>query len=493
MIVEILSVLTIFIGGCAFGHIVGIRGWPLPALGFVVGTALQVVIGTIQAVAGLPTTPVLTLGFTFGLPVTWWIVARMRGCNLSIRLVPAVITVITVVIVVIVLRQAHLVNWHTDTFRYLMTGSLIYSGNYDAVSLNLLTTRMLSVPLIHAPANLSGELYLRSVVPILAVSTVTILVWLIREGLRNKLTQTQVTLFTAAGVLLLVTNNRFVWNAFYINGHLFFAVLLLLIAGCGWLLVRETNLPQRALLALPLVALPALVVTRPEASLVAGLALLPALVSERIPWRHRAMLLVALGVSMLVWQGFLAFEYVNRGKDIPFSATGLLALGIVAILTVPLLAWRRLGKPLRYIPLLVEIVLWMALLVATIRNPDILYQSVIATVENVVLNAGSWGVSLVVLGMIILGVLALTNAPDRIFLRFPVTSFVPLSLLLAYFRDAAYRVGNGDSLNRMLLHILPLAILFIVSAAGSERWGIPGSLKTSYLQLRNRFVKSPVN
>lgn len=487
MIVETLCILAVLTGGCALVRTTGINGWPLPALGYVAGTSMQIIIGTIQAVSGLPTTPALTLALTLILPLAWWVACKIRGRHVSVKIIPTVITYLSVIIAVILLRSANLVNWHTDSFRYLMTGSLIYSGNYDAVSLNLIKLRLLSVPLIHAPANYSGEYYLRSAVPLLAVSTVAVFVWLCREGLRDKLNQRQVALFSTAGVLLLTTNNRFVWNAFYINGHLFVAVLLMLIAGCCWLLVRGTNVPRCALLTLTLLAIPALVVTRPEGLLVAGLALLPALVSESIPWRQRAIILLTLGISILVWEGFSVFAYIKRGTDIPFSASGLLGLGILAVITVPLLAWRRLDKPLRYFPIVVEIALWAALIIAAVREPFILRQSLLVTVENVVYNAGSWGCSLIVLGVIFLGIIVLTNYSDRIFLRFPVTTFIPFSFLLAYLRDNPYRVGNGDSLNRMFIHIVPLAILFIITAAGSERWGLPDCLRTPYLYLKKRF------
>ena len=62
-----------------------------------------------------------------------------------------------------------------------------------------------------------------------------------------------------------------------------------------------------------------------------------------------------------------------------------------------------------------------------------------------------------------------------IFLRFPVTSFVPVALLLVYFRGNPYRIGVGNLLNRMWVHIVPLAILFVVAAASSRRWGYPES------------------
>jgi hypothetical protein len=46
--------------------------------------------------------------------------------------------------------------------------------------------------------------------------------------------------------------------------------------------------------------------------------------------------------------------------------------------------------------------------------------------------------------------------------------------LLAYLREGAYREGPGDSLNRMLLQFVPIAILLVVSALATDRWRWPG-------------------
>jgi hypothetical protein len=46
---------------------------------------------------------------------------------------------------------------------------------------------------------------------------------------------------------------------------------------------------------------------------------------------------------------------------------------------------------------------------------------------------------------------------------------VPLAFLLAYFRGIAFRVGDGDSLNRIVIEFFPVAVLLIVAAVGEGR------------------------
>jgi hypothetical protein len=145
-------------------------------------------------------------------------------------------------------------------------------------------------------------------------------------------------------------------------------------------------------------------------------------------------------------------------------------LGALTILLIPLLRWRPLlARPGRVL-LVTEVGLWLALLALAARQPQILYDSVDATVQNVIVGAGSWGASLVILAALVAGVTVYVKAPELVCLRFPVTTFVPLGFLFAYLRETAYRVGDGDSLNRMFIHIVPLAVLYVVAAIGHGHW-----------------------
>jgi hypothetical protein len=66
VIVELLSVLAMFVGGCALVRTAGIRGWALPALGYLAGLALFIGIGFVQVITPLPTVPAPTLALTSG-------------------------------------------------------------------------------------------------------------------------------------------------------------------------------------------------------------------------------------------------------------------------------------------------------------------------------------------------------------------------------------------------------------------------------------------
>lgn len=469
ILVEYLTIAALLVGGGAFLRAVNVRGWVLPALALIVGIAVQAAVGLVQVVAGLPTYPAITLGLTVALPVGWLVWRIRRGDDLG-PLRPTIAgyaTGLGVAVAVIVLRLANLVKWHTDSLTYMITSDLLAHNTYrTGVSTHFLTGRMLGLPLLHAPANAANDTYLRAVTPLLAVATLALLVWLLRTGL-PRVPGRVLALFGALGALLLLTNNRFVFSVFYLNGHLELAAMTLLIAGCGWLLAAGRGQTE-ALRALQLVAIPALVLIRPEGTLAAALALLPTLLTRDIPVRHRAALLATLGATTVAWQGFEAWVFIDRGYPVPASVLGVLALGVALVAAIALLHWNALTARSRELLWLVEAVLWLALAALAVRKPAVLVDSVKATYANLVQGKGGWGLSLVVLGLLFVAALVLFRTRHQAYLRFPVTTFVPLAFVLAYLREGAYREGFGDSLTRMFMHIVPLAVLALLVAVTSH-------------------------
>ena len=473
MIGEYLVVLALLLGGSLLARSVGLRGWVVPAVGYGLGVALHVGITGLTVITSLPLPAWAPVLLTVAGPGVWlaWLVGR--GEDVRISMTGMVVVAGLTFLLVAGFRMAHLVNLTPDSFRYLTTTGLLGSGRLEEASPFLLESRLLAVPVMHMPATLYGELYLRAATPLLAISCVLTLASIIRTGLRSiESPPGPIVVAVVAGVWL-ASMNRFVFHAFYLNGHLPLATWLLVLGGVSWLAVQvpERDVVHRLGL-IQVVVVPAIVLTRPEAGLLAGLVLLPLLVTPQVPDRLRWPALASLGVSMALWQGFLATTYRTTEGSAPTSVDGLLGLGIVVVLLSAAIA--RIGTawlPRRGLGA-TEGALWVGLFIAVVLDDRILRSSIRATLINLS-GDGGWGVSIVVLGILAVAVLFLTDAPGRAVLRFPLTAFVPLSLLIAYLRDGAYRVGPGDSLNRMLLHLVPLAVLFVATAFASRRWGLP--------------------
>lgn len=476
MIPETLAILVLLASGALVARTAGLSGFGIPAFGFAIGVAIHAGMVGLLALLSLPTAPWLGLALTPLGPAVWCLFHWRRGQDMSVP-IPATLAVTAVVIALVgVLRSVNLVNLTPDSFRYLTTAGLLTADKLHEANPFLLQSRLLGVPALHSLAGIGGETYLRSATPLLAIACVLMLAWLLRTGLASQVDAPRAELFVVLAAALLMTNNRFVFHAFYLNGHLALATWLLLIGGTSWLLLaRQPNPPHglhaQRLIALQVIVIPAMVLMRPEAGLLTMIAILPLLLSRSVVKPLRFLPLAVLGASMLTWQGFLSIQYRVAEGRAPTSVDGLLVLGATLVLAAGVLRQTGTDWLTSRTPALIEGGLWLVVVTLIIRDPRIFTSSAYATMVNV-LMAGGWGSSLLILAALVGGVLVLTAGPGRIALRFPLTMFIPFSLLLAYLRGSPYRIGLGDSLNRSFLHIVPLALLFVASSAASTRWGI---------------------
>lgn len=465
--------LVMQLGGWSVLRALGMRSWGAVPLGFLFGASFVIATALVLVVAGGRTDPTMLLAPLLLAGVVAAFASARRATWSDLTVLAA--TPVVIAGLVRFFREAHLVSYHIDSFRYLTSASLLAQNAFhDVATLNLLTKRMLVAPALHALAHGHGESYLRAVTPLIAMAAVAALMWFIVAGrlADRDAPPSRVSPWLAAALAatLLVSINRFVWNAFYVNAHLTVGVAFLLVVGAGWLLARGRRPDAPALVAIVCVALPTLVAGRPEGFLLAGIAVAPTLLAVTVPFAVRAGVLAAYGLSIVGWYGHVR---LIAGSGAPTEVTGPLLFGIVATLAVPLLAWPALTRLAQHLLLAAHVVLWLALGVLTVRNPDLLIRSLDATYRNVAQGAGSWGSSLVVLALLI-AIVAFTNRDATLAsVRFPLLASLPLLFLLAYLRGSAYRVGDGDSLNRMLIQFVPLALLFLGAAVGSQRWGWP--------------------
>jgi len=488
MIVEISSIFAIFAGGYLLMRVAGIRGWGMPGLGFIIGIALMVVFGVIQLVTGMPTYSILTLSLTFLIPFILWVRHYERGRDVSIHVMPAVLVMAAVFAAVIFFRGANLLKESPDSFRYVQVGSLLEGLIIHSAQAIRFLHQQFAVPMMHAPANIANEFYFRSITPILALATILVFSWFCQNGLRTVIRNWwMASTITLAATLLLLTNRSFIFHAFYIHSHMIYAAFMLIIGGCSWLYARDTKLPKQGLIIAICLAASAMIVTRAEASLHAWFVLLPVLASSKFPVKHKVLVLLVLALSIASWNGFIWSKYASAEETVPSSATNMFWLSVAAVMLMPVMFLDLFNRISKYILLLAESALWLALLISAVKDPQTFFMNYNATVANLIGGKGLWGYSFIILGILFVGTLFLSNAPDRVFLRFPVTTFIPLGLLLGILRGFPYHAGFGDSLNRMFLHIVPLAVLFIACSSTTDRWGFPDRVRRGFVCLKKRW------
>ncbi len=475
MAVEVLAILATFVGGSALMRMWGLRGWGLVPLGFIAGTALYIAVGLAQLVGPFPTTPVWTMLVTGVVPLAVWVVLALRKRDVAVPWTATIGSLAGIVGLTVLLRSANMLAWHVDSHDYLGMGAELARGHFEGSPREtLLTTRLVGIPLIHAPASLTNDFYLRSAVPLLAVATFAAIVWFFLRGTSHLVDRRTVTILTIAGLAFLITSNRVVHHVFYINGHLMAGSFVLVIAAGAWLLATRSNRVEvRTLQAAILLVIPALVVTRPEGAVMAAVALLPLLISQQVSVRMRSAALATVGGSMVVWFGYVLWLVTVTEGEAESTTVVMLAVGVTFCIAAALLPavpiLRRGFDVLGRTRLLgtAELLLWASLVPFTVRDPGLMWRSISATAKNQVV--GGWGVTVLALtAFAILAAFMLRNHWTS-YLRFPVTTFLPLVFLLAFLRDGGYRVGATDSLNRMWIQIIPLAVLYVMSAIALDR------------------------
>ncbi|MGH8875367.1 MAG: hypothetical protein ACRDVM_08990, partial [Acidimicrobiia bacterium] len=79
---------------------------------------------------------------------------------------------------------------------------------------------------------------------------------------------------------------------------------------------------------------------------------------------------------------------------------------------------------------------------------------------------GLWGFTWLVVGALGFAASAVVRLPFQTLWTTPLVGFGALFFFLPYVREGPYRAAPGDSGNRMLMHVLLVAVLYLVVAAG---------------------------
>ncbi len=441
----------------------GIAGVALPTgAGAYVATALvALAFGfTFSTVAVLIATSVVALG----------VLVRSRGNISSSRtwLVPAA-TVAGAFVIGFIARLPNLTRMTVDSTRYLLTADVLEtSGSLSAASPFDLRMRHLVTPLLHTPGVVAdGPGYSAVITPLFALSGLALVAWLASRAFGAARTPWAVV---GALAFLIVTANRFGYHSFYVNGHMFFAVFLLVGVGLAWYATQTENW---LLFAPASFGFAALVPLRPEGAITAAIFLVPLLVSDRVPYVQRWRLVVPYVVAAVLWNGAVWAPHA-RNADLgiggPVYGTIFIVLGVAAGLGLLSLAGVR--RYAQWGPALVGAILAGYLAVKAIDDPAVLRGSLDALGTNIAVE-GLWGTLWWI--MPILLVTAWLVAPRQssvALLLAPMPVYAVALLAFTYLRGGAYRVGTGDSGSRMLLHVVlvgALAVVLAVADSGAER------------------------
>jgi hypothetical protein len=231
------------------------------------------------------------------------------------------------------------------------------------------------------------------------------------------------------------------------------------VAAVPWLMGRGV-LPTRAVVV-PALSVVAIVIGRPEATLLLPLLLVPIAVCLEVARRVVWVLSGTFAAATFLW-----WVVVLRGLA-PWSPSSAATVSVVTAVGVLLLTavvprLPRHTVTASRLPLLVLAALTLVLVVYLVTDGgEVVWASLWATARNLA-GEGLWGLLVPVLVLLLVIVSRAWSLPAGQVFTVPLVGFLPLALVLAYAREGAYRVGPGDSLNRMWMHLLPLAVTYLV-------------------------------
>jgi hypothetical protein len=448
--VELVVIAALaYAGVLAAGFSGATRVAPRLALALPLGVAVYVPALLVPLVVGIPVAPQVALAVVVvGLSVAAIVRApTLLGWALAGAALHGAVTV--------VMYRLTFARVTPDSFSYLEAAGILRDfRSLDALTAPLALTRQYTYPAVQALAAPGGYLRTFSLLALLAAVAVVVVA-------ANQTLGAVAPSPALQALVLLATlaPNRVAFHALYLNGHTLFAALFAVIGAAGWIAWKRPD-AARTWWGPATLATIALVPLRPEAVLVAGMAMLPLVFAPGVPVTWRRAPVVALGATTVLWYagGPLRVGLVE-GRDPDPSVLLAIALGVAALVAVtirPLLAlsWTTVRR-------LVAGGLGATLLLLTVRRPDEVLASLQATGQNLT-GDGNWGWFWP--AMVVLLVVAWRSRPEAWgVLIWPLATFPALGLLLALVRGIPYRVGPGDSFSRMLVHLVPLLALTLIA------------------------------
>jgi hypothetical protein len=348
--------------------------------------------------------------------------------------------------------------------RYLLAArDLVLPDGLREMSRPDLLIRQIGLPSLQALSHLTDRPYLASLAPVFGLSGLGFFAGLTWEA-AQKLPRRRRLQLVGAAVLFLGASNRLVYDSFYINTHIQMAVFLLVAIAGFWLAASGSSA-----WAVPAgIALGVTLLLRPEAPLVAATVLV-VVGASRAGWPTRLSAVVPTFLIAVLWYGAILWSHSPGGNTVSLTAPVFGSLVAVGVATALVLAggFRRLQPLTRWADLAMLFGLVAALGIFAAGRTEVLLNSVIATALNLAYR-GIWLLSWPVALALLLVALIVHRVPLGRMWTVPIGGFGLLFFLLPLLRDGAYRLGSGDSGNRILAHFFPVVVAFLVLAAAGE-------------------------
>ncbi len=429
--------------------------------GLLWGLMLWVAVGLVHLNAGIPCTVRTVFPSVGGLSLASAVAAvRLRAVDAAVARRLGLMYLASVVVIAAVL-PLDMTAVSFDSMRQMALGRIF--AEHPRVQIDALEEGFGNwapfVPLIHAAAPMIGVDYLYALHPCIFLSLMACFLVLGRTMLRELgRPPAEALVLPILGACVLGSTFFFAYQAFYVHNSLPVTAFVTVYPTTLWLALRQR---RPAWLVFSMAALTCFCLARCESVLFAAVMILPLVAAGELPYRVRLACVLPFAAAMIGWQMRLVLLIGTRADILTpqrvAAQTLLLAgTGVLAILT----AWpfgRRLATA--SIPLALVALAFIAAGLSVAR-PEHMGRCATVILANLT-SEGGWSAWWYLAAGLILLVWTAPPVPHQQVLTVPLWA-VPLGAWAMGAMRVPYRLGFGDSANRMMTHIAPLALLYVL-------------------------------
>jgi len=424
---------------------------------------------------GLPTTPAATATASIILPVAAVVIVQRRS-DASLQTVMTTVVAVGVPTLLAVAVASRLVRFERatpDTLLYLAHARLLRNNSALFLESADLAERGLGVSSYHSLASLFDNDLFAAMQLNIGVASCAVIFATSRYLIARVHSARVATMAASFGTVFIAVTDRFMFSHQLVGQH---GLVGLQLGATVMLAVSLHEIPEHlrriAIVGIALIAA-SVATARPEGVLSVAYLLFLFAISGLISLGDRSSDLPRLVVGLLVftfpWAAVLWLQG-DRGQ-----AAGTLTISCALLVANPLR--RRLSRfdeiertPRRRLVTRSLLAFYFAgLFGACLLDPGrdlgLLTRSIGAITVNLV-TSGGWGLTMILFGVLIAVPDRNHNELQRL-LKDALLGSAALLLGLAVVRGGEYRVGPGDSFNRILFHYMPVSGVLIALAVAS--------------------------
>lgn len=266
-------------------------------------------------------------------------------------------------------------------------------------------------------------------------------------------------IFSIISCLILLTTQFFLFQAYYIHNNIIASAYLLLYIGCVWLGLHEENMSW---LFLGIISLITFSLTRTESPIISIVFLIILISLSKIAYKILSMVITIYSMIIIVWYKTL-LVFIGEGSDIlEPKKIYIIIFGVIILLLFTITIKNKIVNKfivpiVHKISLILLIIILLYLLVVNTKNTFI---STLAIFANMMIS-GRWGATwYIVVGLALWSIGQNRFENSRLF-SYSITTFFIILIIFSNFRSP-YKMQWGDSANRILIHILPIILLYFV-------------------------------